>query len=88
MLGFGLVGFGVGNIAPLIFGAAARVPGVAPHIAVPAVITLGYTGFLLGPVAIGFIAHATSLGFAFALDGGLLVMLLFGGNAVRRLKTR
>jgi len=44
------------------------------NMAVPAVSTLGYLGILMGPAAIGFLAHNTSLYAAFALLAGLIVL--------------
>jgi len=81
MLGFALVGIGTGNIAPLLFGAASRVPGLAASVSVPAVVSLGYLGFLSGPVAIGLIAHHFSLSASFALDGVLMLLLAFAAKA-------
>ena len=43
------------------------------HVAVPAISTLGYAGILTGPALIGFVAHASSLQFAFLLIASLLV---------------
>jgi hypothetical protein len=80
--GFALVGLGVGNVAPLVLSAASRVPGISPNLSVPAVMTLGYGGFLLGPVLIGLVANATSLGAAFGLIAVMLTALSFAGRAV------
>lgn len=81
--GFALVGMGIGNIAPLVFGAAARVPGLPASLSVPAVVSLGYIGFLTGPVAIGLIAHHFSLSVSLALDGAMLLLLALPAAAVR-----
>jgi hypothetical protein len=78
MIGFGLVGLGTGNIAPLVLSAAARLGGV------PAVVGLGYAGFLIGPVCIGLIASHFGLAAAFALNGVLLLAIFFAARAVAR----
>ncbi len=70
-VGFGLVGLGAANIAPVCFSAGARVPGVAPGIGVSAVATMGYSGFLIFPPILGFAADL--LGLAAAI-GIVLVM--------------
>ena len=58
-LGFGLVGLGAANVVPVIFTAAARTPGMAPGVGLATAATVGYSGFLLGPPVIGWIAaHA------------------------------
>lgn len=82
VLGFGLVGLGTGNIAPLVFSAAARVPHMAAHHAVPAVVGLGYAGFLAGPVVIGLAANHLGLGFALGIDAALLAGVFFLAEVV------
>jgi MFS family permease len=61
--GFGLAGMGFSSIFPIAISAAGRIPSVASGTAIAAVATCGYTGFLIGPPVIGFIAQATSLRF-------------------------
>ena len=61
VLGFGAVGFGIANVIPILFSAAGNVPGVSAGVALAAVATTGYLGFLAGPALIGFVAEATSL---------------------------
>jgi MFS family permease len=82
VLGFTLVGLGTGNIAPLVFSAAARVPGMSATASTPAVVSLGYAGFLLGPVIIGCIANAASLGLALSLVAALLFATSFAAYSV------
>jgi predicted MFS family arabinose efflux permease len=82
VIGFGMVGLGIGNIAPLVFSAAARVKGMSPTASVPAVVTLGYVGFLIGPVIIGFVANLVNLSFALGLDAVMMVAISFAANAV------
>jgi hypothetical protein len=52
-------------VFPTVLAAAGRAPGTAAGPAIAAVSTFGYTGFLVGPPLIGFLAHA------FTLRGGL-----------------
>ena len=54
-IGFGLVGLGVSNVVPIVFGAAARV-GSSPAAGVAMAASAGYSGLLLGPVLIGALA--------------------------------
>lgn len=67
--GYALVGAGVANLVPVFFGAAGRLPGQAAGTGIAAVATIGYSGFLLGPPLIGFVADLTSLPVAL---GGLV----------------
>ena len=61
MLGFLMVGAGVSSVVPLVYSAAGRSKTLSPGVALAAVSTLGYLGFLFGPPFIGFIAHISSL---------------------------
>jgi MFS family permease len=67
IVGFALVGIGVSNIIPILFSAAGRVQGVQPGMALAAVATTGYFGFLAGPPLIGFAAQWTSLAIALGM---------------------
>lgn len=61
LLGFAGVGAGFANVVPLLFSAAARVPGVAPARGIAAVSGVAYLGFMAGPPVIGFLAQLSSL---------------------------
>jgi MFS family permease len=79
-VGFFLVGFGVSSVVPIAYGLAGRSNTMAPGMALSAVSTIGFLGFLIGPPMIGFIAEASSLRFSFALIAllGLGTALLAG----------
>lgn len=74
LAGFALVGVGLANIVPVLFSAAAQVPGVAPAHGISAVASIGYCGFMVGPSLIGFVAHGSSLTAALAMVVGLGVL--------------
>jgi MFS family permease len=65
--GFLLVGIGVSSVVPLVYGAAGRSKNFSPGVALAAVSTIGYLGFLAGPPMIGFIAEAASLRMSFSV---------------------
>ena len=67
IIGFTLVGAGVSSVVPLVYSAAGKSKKVSPGVALAAVSTIGYLGFLIGPPAIGFIAQASSLRVSFVL---------------------
>ena len=69
--GFAMVGFGVATIIPIVYSIAGENKVMPPSVALAAVSTVGFTGFLVGPPVIGFIAHETGLRIAL-----LLVLLL------------
>jgi MFS family permease len=83
IVGYGLVGAGVSCIFPLILSAAARTPGVSPGVGIAAMATAGYTGFLLGPPIIGFLAEAFSLRGAFGVLAIFGVIIIALGSSVR-----
>ncbi|WP_205512902.1 MFS transporter [Longitalea arenae] len=66
-LGFMLVGIGVSSVVPLVYGVAGKSTQFSPGVALAAVSTIGYLGFLAGPPMIGFIADLSSLRWSFAL---------------------
>ncbi len=80
--GFALVGLGAANVVPLLFGAAARIPGMHAGAGVAAVATLGYGGLLLAPPVLGWVAVHSSVmvalgalslsGVVIALSAGVL----------------
>lgn len=71
IVGFALVGFGVSTIIPITYSMAASSKTMKASMALAAVSTIGFSGFLIGPPIIGFMAH--EMGLRFAL---LLVVLL------------
>ncbi len=75
-LGFLLVGLGVSSIVPLVLALAGKSKTLPPGIAIAAVSTVGFLGFLIGPPLIGFIAEALSLRWSFAL------IALFGASTI------
>ena len=59
--GFALVGLGVSSVIPIAYMIAGRSRSMAPAAALAAVSAIGFTGFLIGPPIIGFIAHEVTL---------------------------
>ncbi|MBJ7222329.1 MULTISPECIES: MFS transporter [unclassified Brenneria] len=75
-LAFLLIGMGVANIAPMLFTASGQQKDMPDALAVAAVSTLGYSGILMGPAIIGFVAHLFSLIGAFIFVTLLSIILL------------
>ena len=71
-IGFFAIGIGSANIVPVFFSLLGKQQDMPISMAVPAVSTLGYLGILMGPAAIGFLAHQTSLYAAFGLLAALV----------------
>ena len=74
MIGFLLVGAGVSSVIPFVYGLAGKSKILSPGVALAAVSTIGYFGFLFGPPCIGFIAQISSL----RVSLGLIAILGIG----------
>jgi Na+/melibiose symporter-like transporter len=81
-LGFAVVGAGLALVAPILFSAAARVPGVSPAAAIASVTSVGYSGFMLGPPLIGALATASSLTWALGVVVLACALLAWGAGKV------
>jgi len=83
LVGYVLLGAGCSNIVPVLFTAVGKQTVMPESVAIPAITTLGYAGILAGPAVIGFIAHGSSLSFAFGLMAVLLVAVAIGGKVLK-----
>jgi MFS family permease len=80
--GFALTGAGVATIFPFIFSAAGRHGPTA----LAGVTTMGYTGGLIGPPIIGFLAHGFGLPTALSLVGVLCIAVALAAGRARWLE--
>jgi MFS family permease len=78
--GFALLGLGLAAVVPIAFAAAGEMDPRATGRLVGRVATVGYVGTVAGPIAIGWLAEATSLRIAL----GLVVLLALTIAAVSR----
>jgi len=83
ILGYALVGIGCSNIVPVLYTAVGRQTVMPEHAAVPAITTMGYAGILVGPAAIGFLAHVSSLSVALLAVAALLLAVAQSGRFLR-----
>lgn len=83
IIGFTMVGAGVSCAAPILYGSAARVPGMAKGAGLATMNTFSMAGFLAGPVIIGFISKSVNLPFAFSLVAVLAIIWAFLANRVK-----
>lgn len=76
--GFALVGLGVSSVFPIVYMLAAKNRSMSPSASLAAVSSVGFTGFLLGPPMIGFVAEETGLRMSLWIIAvlGLLIILL------------
>jgi MFS family permease len=57
LVALAFVGLGFAAIVPNVFAASGRIPGMTPGAGIAAVTTMGYSGFLIGPPLIGWLAE-------------------------------
>ena len=74
-IGFLIVGFGVSSIVPMVYSAAGKHPKVPAGMALAAVSSISFLGFLMGPPLIGYVAELLNLRYSFALIGLLGVTI-------------
>lgn len=82
LLGFLCIGLGASNIVPVLYTATGAQTVMSPSHAVAAITTIGYSGILLGPAGIGFVAKASSLGTAFLLIALLILIVPLSARIV------
>jgi predicted MFS family arabinose efflux permease len=75
-VGFFLVGLGLASIVPIVYSLAGSVRGVSATTGISVVTSIGYTGFFVGPPAIGFLAETFGLRLGLTYVGGLLLVML------------
>jgi MFS family permease len=75
IVGFTMLGLGLGAIVPIALRAGGSQPGIPSGIGIAAVSTMGYAGMLSGPPIIGTVAGAVGIRTALGLIVLLLVVL-------------
>ena len=83
MTEFASAGAGFSIVFPAALSAAGRTEDMATGPALAAVSTAAYTGFLIGPPFIGFLAELTGLGYALYLVVALSAAVVVFGGAVK-----
>lgn len=78
--GFFLVGLGVSSVVPLVYSTAGKSKRMSPGVALAAVSSIGFLGFLIGPPVIGVVAGLSSLRISFIIIAlmGLCVAIMAG----------
>lgn len=79
--GFLLVGVGVSSVVPVVYSEAGKSTTMSAGVALAAVSSIGFLGFLIGPPLIGFIAEWLGLQWSFAL----IALLGFGTTLLARI---
>jgi len=82
--GLACIGAGLSVIVPVAFSAAGNTPGISHGRAIAAAATAGYSGYLLGPPVIGFVAEALTLRGALAIVALLCLTISVLAKSVSR----
>jgi MFS family permease len=77
--GFFLVGLGLSSIVPIAYSIAGNDKNLSPGVGLAMVTTVGYSGFLIGPPLIGFIADWQDLRFSLGVIALLLLLMTILG---------
>jgi MFS family permease len=83
LAGLAVYGLGLACVVPVCFSAAAATSGSHAGHSIAAVATAGWAGFLVGPPAIGTLAHVTSLPLALGLLPILCAAVMVGALRMR-----
>jgi MFS family permease len=88
ILGYGVLGLGLSVIIPELFRIAGTAKGIRPSIGISMVSGVGFVGFLLGPVVLGYISHIYHLKISFFILLLLTFLALFIANRQLRKEKR
>lgn len=83
ILGFFLAGLGLSTVVPIAYSKAGNTPDIDPGTGISMVTTIGYSGFIVGPPTIGYLADWKGLQVAY----GFVFLLLLVMYLVNRVKT-
>jgi predicted MFS family arabinose efflux permease len=83
VIGFGCLGAGLSCIAPQVFSTAGNQNPATAGTAIARVASLGFLGFVVGPVVIGGLAELSSLPRALALPAVLALFVALSATALR-----
>jgi len=76
LVGLFLVGAGLSNVVPVIYSTAGNIKGIEPAAGIAIASTIGYSGFFVGPPAIGYLADGFGLRIGLCFTLGLFVIMM------------
>ena len=83
VIGFGCLGAGMSSIAPQVYSAAGNRDPAHAGQALSQVVSMGYAGFLIGPILIGGASTLVGLPRALAIPAVLVLLVAAGATALR-----
>jgi MFS family permease len=84
LIGFGLVGIGLSVVIPELFRLAGNTKGLEASVGISFVSGVGFLGFLVGPVLLGFLAEISSLKLSFLALLIFVIISFFAGLTLKR----
>lgn len=88
-VGFAVIGIGASNVVPQLFSVCARIKEVPTHISLTVINAIGYSGGLIGPALIGFLAHAIGLSNTYLVQAaGVLSVTIMSYLLLRSLRAK
>ena len=88
VIGFAIAGIGIANMVPIAFSAAGALPGLPQGLAISIVTFMGYSGILVAPSVIGFIAERTGFAVIFTALPLLVAVVLMLSSLARHADQR
>jgi Major Facilitator Superfamily len=85
LVGFACLGAGTALVVPTVFGAAGRLTGLPPGVAIATASALGWVGFVCGPPLIGQLASIAALRTALAVLPALALLVAAVMTRIRSL---
>ena len=82
-VGVMMVGAGLSQVVPVVFRAAGQVPGISAGSALATIATISYSGFLMGPPAIGIVSHYATLRVGLGVVAVLALLMSCLAGAVK-----
>ena len=83
VIGFGCLGAGMSSIAPQVYSAAGNRDPARAGQALSQVVSMGYAGFLIGPILIGGASTIVGLPRALGIPSVLVLLVAAGATALR-----
>ncbi|MCX7305759.1 MAG: MFS transporter [Hyphomicrobiales bacterium] len=80
---FSISGLGIANMVPILFSAAGNQTGVSPGAGMSVVTTMGYSGILVAPSIIGFVAERTGFSPIYMAIAALLALVFLASGITR-----
>lgn len=74
IIGFGILGLGLSVVIPEIFRLAGNTKGVSSSVGISLVSGIGFLGFLIGPILLGFISNWSNLTSSFIFLGITIIV--------------